>query len=490
MSTVQGGSQITNGKILLSIDFGTRNSYAPNLLNHSNWIAGSGSISADASLSGCSGYSSNASVVEETIREYGTDPYGNSTIIWTSPSNDLSANNDGGWNTSSFDIDSKKMYRFSVWIKRTGFLLGASTGGPSQSTPARGYVYLGMVGRSVTNTTVPVGLRVNGTTTSNPYFYVSESLLCPPQSNAGEWTLLVGHVWPEGSGTGSNHPDTGAWTVSGGQTYSLQATQSTLVDNRFRDFVWTSSAKKSVHRTYLWYSTDVSERVEWAYPRVDIIDGREPSIAELLVGPDIIRDLSKESKTMVPTLANSSNWRSNKVGSFGFSGTMSFLDPTTTALGASNSIDIWFKRRASINSLNILFSRQLPYFAFRSDGKFIYSNRINLSQTSVSSSATYSNGVWYNATCTTDYASAINVSTMRIYVDGGLEGSGTFSGIQTNYGTSMDRIMIGAHLNGLMTDSQYYYHFDGDIGEVRVYDRSLTAEEILAGYNKRKSRYK
>ncbi len=477
MSTVQGGSQIANGRLLLSIDFGTRNSYAPNLLNHSNWIAGSGSISADASLSGCSGYAINGEVVEN-IREYGTDPYGNSTIIWTSPSNDLSSLGDGGWNTDSFDIDSKKMYRFSVWIKRTGFLLGTASGGPSQSTPARGLVYLGMYGN------LPMNLRADGSTNSNPYFYFSSSLLYPPQSNAGEWTLLVGHVWPEGSGTGSNHPDTGAWTISGGKTYSTPAI-SFSDSNKFRDFVWPSSAERARHRTYLYYSTDVSERVEWAYPRVDIIDGREPSIAELLVKPDIIRDLSKERKTMLPVPANASNWRSSKVGSFAFSGTMSFIDSAQTILGASNSIDAWFKRRASITTGNMVFARYLPYLAFRFSGFFLYSNNIGGSQSNVFSSASYSNGVWYNATCTTDYAPSTNVSTMRLYVDGALSASGTFSGSQSGFGTILDTMTIGA-----WNASDPHDNFDGDIGEVRVYDRSLTAEEILAGYSKRKSRYK
>ena len=166
------------------------------------------------------------------------------------------------------------------------------------------------------------------------------------------------------------------------------------------------------------------------------------------------------------------------------------LDPATTALGASNSIDIWFKRRASINSANIIFSRLLPYFSFSSNGKFLYSNRINAAQCSISSTGTYSDGIWYNAVCTTDYALGSNVSTMRLYVDGELSASGTFSGIQSNYGTSIDRIMIGAHLNGIFGGDQYYYYFDGDIGEVRVRNRSMSAAEISASYSKRKTRYK
>lgn len=472
------GGNLGKGDLILSIDFGSRNSYAPNLLNHSIWATGSGSISASASLTGSSGYGMNGTA-SENIRSYETDPYGYSTVVWTSPANDLdtspTGDPDGGFATGYFDIDTNKMYRFSIWIKR------------SASDPAtRGYVYLGMRG-NLTGITENMLLRLNGSTFSNPYFYYSRSSTHPPQSNAGEWTLLVGHVWPAGSGTGSNHPDTGAWTIAAGQTYSNSASSWTDVNN-FRDMSWTGEMNRALHRTYLYYSTDVTENVKFAYPRVDIIDGREPSITELLTGPDVIKDLSKEKKELYAR--HTSNWRSGKVGSFGFSGTMSFLDPKTTTLGASHSIDIWFKRRASTNSINILFSRQLPYFAFSSNGKFLYSNRINAAQCSISSTGTYSDGIWYNAVCTTDYASGSNVSTMRLYVDGELSASGTFSGIQGNYGTSVDRIMIGAHLNGLITDPQYYYYFDGDIGEVRVRNRSMSAAEISAGYNKRKTRYK
>jgi hypothetical protein len=469
------GGNLGKGDLILSIDFGSRNSYAPNLLNHSIWATGSGNISADTSLTGSSGYSMNGTA-SENIRSYETDPYGYSTVVWTSPENDLASGADGGFNTSYFDIDPNKMYRFSIWINR------------SASDPVtRGNVYLGMYGSPKSSFTCNMLLRLNGSTDSNPYFYYSRSSTYPPQSNAGEWTLLVGHIWPAGSGTGSNHPDTGAWTIAGGQTYS-NAASSWWDAERFRDMSWAGDMSRARHRTYLYYSTDVTENVKFAYPRVDIIDGREPSIAELLTGPDVIEDLSKEKKKLYAR--HTSNWRSGKVGSFGFSGTMSFLDPATTALGASNSIDIWFKRRASINSLNILFSRQLPYLAFNSVGNFVYSNRIGTQRT-VFSTATYLNEIWYNAVCTTDYASASNVSTMRLYVDGELSASGTFSGIQENLGTGHDRIMIGAHLNGLMSgDITKYYYFDGDIGEVRVRNRSMSAAEISAGYNKRKTRYK
>ena len=476
MGTTIGGN-LGKGDLILSIDFGSRKSYAPNLINHSIWATGSGSVSEDTSLTGSTGYTM-VGTASENIRSYETDPYGYSTVVWTSPANDLdtspTGDPDGGFATSNFDINPNKMYRFSIWINRS-----------ASNAATRGYVYLGMRGRggnSYGGNTQPMGLRLNGSTSSNPYFYYSRSSTHPPQSNAGEWTLLVGHVWPYGSGTGSNHPDTGAWTIAGGQTYPNAASSWTDVNN-FRDMSWGPDMDSAGHRTFLYYSTDATENVKFAYPRVDIIDGREPSIAELLTGPDVIKDLSKEKKKMYAR--STSNWRSSKVGSFGFSGTMSFLDTAQTALGASNSIDVWFKRRESINTYNVVFSRYLPYLAFRLDGRFHYSNKISAAQCSIYSSATYSNGVWYNAVCMTDYATASDVSTMCLYVDGALEASGTFSGTQINYSNIADRMMIGAW-NASSPD----VHFDGDIGEVRVRNRSMSAAEISAGYNKRKTRYK
>ena len=94
---------------------------AQNLLNTSTWTVGSGSVS---------GFSQNGAT-SENIREFGTDPFGNSSILWKG-GNDASSNADGGWNSSYYSINNKETYRFVVWLKKTNSTDGNSYFGCQQ----------------------------------------------------------------------------------------------------------------------------------------------------------------------------------------------------------------------------------------------------------------------------------------------------------------------------------------------------------------------
>ena len=48
------------------------------------------------------------------------------------------------------------------------------------------------------------------------------------------------------------------------------------------DFEMTSSTPNLTHRTYLYYNTNTSNRQYWWGPRIDMLDGNEPSVAALL----------------------------------------------------------------------------------------------------------------------------------------------------------------------------------------------------------------
>jgi len=50
--------------------------------------------------------------------------------------------------------------------------------------------------------------------------------------------------------------------------------------------VWRDESTSANHRSYLYYCTDITVRQHWVYPRVDICDGTEPSINELISGFD------------------------------------------------------------------------------------------------------------------------------------------------------------------------------------------------------------
>ena len=86
-----------------------------NLIDPSGWTTGNGGVGI---------YSANGDTGEQN-RYYGTDPWGNSRIVWqTVPSGN--GNADGGWNTNGVSIDNTKLYRFSVWVRRTSTTSGGT----------------------------------------------------------------------------------------------------------------------------------------------------------------------------------------------------------------------------------------------------------------------------------------------------------------------------------------------------------------------------
>ena len=206
----------------------------------------------DGQTGSVTGFSQNGST-SENYRILGSDPWGKETVIWEARPDETSGP-DGGWKSSQFNIDNTKMYRFSVWIRRT--VLG------------NGSAYLGCNGYGSTNGVLQ---RDNGANNTNPYFWSGAW----SSSYGSDWVLIVGHIWPVGSGTGSNHSDSGLYYADG-----------TRIGNITRDFVWREETTTALHRAYLYYSTDTSTRQQFCYPRVDICDGTEPSINELLAGFD------------------------------------------------------------------------------------------------------------------------------------------------------------------------------------------------------------
>lgn len=210
-----------------------------NLLDTSTWTLGSGSVT---------GFSRNGNAAEN-IRELGTNPHGESAILWKAVP-DASSNADGGWNSSSITIDHTKTYRFTVWIKKTGNTNGST--------------YFGT--RSYNSSNSATTTYLGGTTVqSNPYFWSGDL----PELD--KWYLLVGHM--HGSGyTGTTDASSGIYDASSG----------VKVSNISQDFKFRSDAVRFLHRAYLYYNTSTANRQYFWEPTIYEVNGQEPSVAELL----------------------------------------------------------------------------------------------------------------------------------------------------------------------------------------------------------------
>ena len=214
-----------------------------NILDPYSWTTGSGGI-------GSFGQNGNTG---ENERVMGTDPFGNSSVVWESrPSGD--GNADGGWGNGFYDVDEFTLYRWSVWVKRT-------------SSTAGGTSYLGLYGAP--NAVIRLD---NGAQEGNPYWECSGT----GAYTQNVWYLLVGHCFPSNyTGGATTHPDSGRYTTSGrdgGVNYC----------NIGGDVKWYPGTTGGYHRVYHYYCGDSTTRLQWFDPRLDKCDGSEPTISDLL----------------------------------------------------------------------------------------------------------------------------------------------------------------------------------------------------------------
>lgn len=214
-----------------------------NILDLSTWTVGTGSVS---------GFEANGDAAESQ-RLYDTGPFGVSALVWgTYPTGN--SNGDGGWNGSYLSIDNTKLYRFSVWVRRT-------------SSTSSGNFYLGMH----SNGTGDVLSLPSGTSETNPYWdYRNIGWF-----NQNLWYLVVGHVYPYNYSGTSAHPDSGIYNSDG-----IKAAIN--IGNTPNDCKWPSDATTAMHRTYHFYCTDNTSRLQFYSPRIEVVDDMTPPIMSLL----------------------------------------------------------------------------------------------------------------------------------------------------------------------------------------------------------------
>lgn len=209
--------------------------FKPTLVDYSRWVVGN----RGAPTFGVNGATSENIIVTDEA------PHGFTDVMWEASNTDTKSDADGGWNGDFFPIDRTKTYRLSLWLRRK--VTGNGTG------------YFGI---NAETTTPGYGIQtMAGSQNANPYFYNG--------SISNEWRLYVAYVFAHGtSGTpdlGQGIYDTDGNKVSGITTF------------KFSD-----GASRLRLRAYLYYSTNPATIQHFYRPRVEEMDGTEPSIAELV----------------------------------------------------------------------------------------------------------------------------------------------------------------------------------------------------------------
>lgn len=190
-------------------------------------------------------------------------PYNKRKVVWDVSNQDAAADSDGGFYTPRYAINKNQLYRFSVWIRR--------------KTIGNGQSYLSAFGYNSSNVLEGLLRRSDGVLNTNPHFNSINWTL-----DTSTWYLFVGHVWPVGSGIGGIHPDSGIYKKS-----SLPV--STIIENKIsgnpNDWVWQTTSTQVLLRALLHGSTDTTTNQQFYQPRIDLCDGNEPSLEDILIYP-------------------------------------------------------------------------------------------------------------------------------------------------------------------------------------------------------------
>ena len=377
-------------------------------------------------------YGANQTTVTENARVLDTDPWNNSSVVWeTRASGD--GNNDGGWGTNYFSIDRTKLYRFSVWVRRT-----TSTSG--------GTFYLG------TNSDGGVFSTQDGAQKGNPYWECSGVGIL----NQNQWYLVCGHIYPSSTTYTGNHPDSGYYTISSG----MSKVRSLNYCNIVSDLKWGPTSTNVQHRCYHFYCGDSTTRLQFADPRIDLCDGNEPSIFELLNnGATSIKDSSG---------LNNHHFLSNN-GYVPFS-----TNPKKFTLDGSV---MGIQRSGALNGVTNNCTVVLWYSTTDTQELWVRGNQNNSFYLSASASNNYYHGSCGSPTNWVDLAQTIRPDSPINYRNGTYH-MWEAKGVDFSGWTYFDWFLYPGG-----------WQLTGNVSKILVYNRSLTANESAQNFTALRGRY-
>lgn len=165
-------------------------------------------------------------------------------MVWKAKPNNSAWGNYGGWRANYINIDHTKSYRVSVWLKKRNSHDGS--------------IYFGLFGSNSTGSYNTLNLDGN----NDPYFWSGDL----PQLN--RWYLLVGYV----------HSSSHAITTFQGRIYDGVTGEAVQT---IKDLKFENGATYTSHVAFI-QDNNYSDELYLYAPRIDKINGEEPSIDKLL----------------------------------------------------------------------------------------------------------------------------------------------------------------------------------------------------------------
>lgn len=254
----QKASLSKNGSLFTS-NFNESKYLSSNRLDYSVWKLGTTGNQTkpqlDLYVSTGFGQITNDDLNEIVIRK---NPKNEDDIVWRGVRKDTNTqtNGDGGFNTWTFRIDKNKIYRCSIWIKRP--YLKNSTGN----------WYMGAYAYDE-NGSIPFITNKGNHADPNYYHYSSAKVY------NNDWFLVVGYILP-------NNTSDSIFNDNSSYLTKIYNSSGKVLDTYDYKCKFPNNCVKMVFRSYLYYS-NIQETEQYFYrPRVDVVDGTEPTVKQLI----------------------------------------------------------------------------------------------------------------------------------------------------------------------------------------------------------------
>lgn len=191
-------------------------------------------------------------------------------------------------------------------------------------------------------------------------------------------------------------------------------------------------------------------------------------------GPTVFDLISREAQT-VTTVTYAST---DKVNYFVFVGSGNITGSNNVSISGANSrtISCWvyFTSKTIQSIMCIGVNGSGTGWGIETSSTVFTLSKGNSGTTT---SITYNTGQWYNIVYTGENLTA-NSLTIKLYINGSLQYTGTDTSINTTNST----LKLGTNNAGTL-------FFNGRISSVSVYKKALSADDIKKNYNAQKSRY-
>ena len=177
------------------------------------------------------------------------------------------------------------------------------------------------------------------------------------------------------------------------------------------------------------------------------------------------------SKSGYDSTLNSVTYDSLNNGSMVFNGSTSNVSCGNISVGASGTVNVWFKQDVATANRGLVGIGTNTWLYIGGSGTNGMLGAYN--------GTIYSSGISLNGSTSWNFASFVwSGTTLTIYLNGGSAISSTIS--FTNSGN----VVIGVYPSNVAGS-----YFNGKISNVQIYNRNLSAVEILQNYNATKTRY-